>query len=573
MRMIGPNCVGTMNLENGFNTTFIRGVPDTGHIAFISQSGAICGAVVDFVMGKGIGFSHFVSMGNEADVNETDLIEYLSEEPNVRVIAAYIEAIQDGERFMEVVRRVTRKKPVVVLKAGRSEAGERAVSSHTGSLAGSYETYKAAFKQSGVIEAKTALELFDISMALCSQSIPAGKRAVIITNAGGPAALASDNLAEHGLYLADLHPDTKLYLRERLNPSAQVDNPIDMLGGASPEEYALALEATLKDENVDIAIPINVPTSIINPVDIATAFADEAAKTTKTVISCIMGDASTKDARTTLHSRDVPMYMFPEQVGSVLGAMLGYKQWLETDAEPVSVITDVSDEKARVVLNSQPTVRYLSEASVRPLLQAYGITVVPGRTASNIKEAITIAGELGFPVALKIASPDILHKSDAGCIKLNLKGAEDVSRAYEKILENAATTNQAARIDGMLVEKMAPSGYEVIIGMKRDPQFGPLMMFGMGGIYVELLTDISFRIAPMSRKDATKMILETKAGNLLTGVRGQVPADIDMTADCIMRLGQLAIDFPEIGEIEINPLLVLAQGEGVMALDARAIMI
>ncbi|MCJ7622496.1 MAG: acetate--CoA ligase family protein [Anaerolineaceae bacterium] len=572
MRLIGPNCVGTMYLENGFNTTFIRGVPDRGHIGFISQSGAVCGAVVDYVMGKGIGFSHLVSMGNEADVNETDLIEYLSEEPNVRVIAAYIEAIQDGERFIEVARRVTRNKPIVVLKAGRSEAGERAVSSHTGSLAGSYEAYKAAFRQSGVIEAKSALELFDISMALCSQPIPAGKRAVIITNAGGPAALASDNLADFGFSLADLHSETKSFLQRKLNPSAQVDNPIDMLGGASPEEYALALDATINDENVDIAIPINVPTSIVNPVDIAAAFADAAGKTTKTVISCIMGDASTKDARKLLHSRDVPMYMFPEQIGSVLGAMVAYKQWLETSYEPVSVISDVSVEKARKVLGSQPTVRYLSEASVRPLLQAYGISIVPGRTASNIKEAIEIAGELGLPVAMKIVSPDILHKSDAGCIKLNVKSSEDVSSVYQKLLENATLANPAARIDGMLIEKMAPAGHEVIIGMKRDPQFGPLMMFGMGGIYVELLTYISFRIAPMSHRDARKMIMETKAGNLLAGMRAQMSADIDTTAECIMRLGQLAVDFPEIREIEINPLLVLAKGEGVLALDARAIL-
>jgi acetate---CoA ligase (ADP-forming) len=572
MRVVGPNCVGTADFHSGLNTTFIRGVPDKGGIAFISQSGAVCGAVTDYVVGKGIGFSHFVSMGNEADVTETDLIEYFCDEPNTRVIVAYVEAIQDGQRFIKMAKEVSRVKPIVLLKAGHSDAGARAVSSHTGSLAGSYAAYQAAFKQAGVIEVATVEELFNISMALANQPLPKGKQVTIITNAGGPAALGSDSLSMNGLGLAYLTDETRSYLRSHLVPSAQVSNPIDMLGGATAEDYALALEAALKDENVDIAYPVNVPTSIVNPVDIATAIGKTAQGSKKPVICCMMGDASTHEARNVLHQAGVPMYIFPEHAGPVLKAMIEYGEWQKSKVESAMTPSGIDTKKASEVMNRKGVGNNLGEAYIRPLLTAYQIPIIKGEDARSAEEAVNIAGKIGFPVVMKIISPDILHKSDAGGIQLNLGDAKSVKLGYETIMKNCAAYRADARLEGVLVEAMAPKGQEVIVGMKRDPQFGPLVMFGLGGIYVELFGDVAFCVAPMTEMDARKMILETKAGKLLAGMRGQKEADVEGVVDCILRLSQIAVDFPEIEELEVNPLLVLEKGKGVIALDARAIL-
>ncbi len=572
MRLIGPNCVGTMDLNTGLNTTFIQGIPRRGRIAFVSQSGAVAGGVVDYIANKGVGFSHFASLGNEADVSETDMIEYLGDDPNVGVIACYVEGIKDGKRFMEVTRRVTRVKPVVVLKAGRTQAGARAVSSHTGSLAGSHASYDAAFRQSGVIEAATTQELFDISMALDYQPLPLGKRVAILTNAGGPAALASDSLSSAGMTLADLSPETQAGLRAFLNPSAQVSNPVDMLGGAEPSEYQRALAQTLADPGVDAVLAILVPQALVNPVDVARAIGQAAKTSSKTVIACFMGEASIGEARQALHEDRVPMYIFPELVGSVFGAMRRYAGWLEAKPEQPVRLEGVDAAAADQAMKQIGDERNLSEASSRPLLAAYGIPLVPGGAAHSAVEAAEIARQVGFPVVLKIISPDILHKSDAGGIALNLRDEAAVEAAYREMMTRIGASHPQARLEGALIEAMIPNGVEVIVGMRRDPFFGPLMMFGLGGIYVELFGDVSFRVAPLGRRDALEMIHQTHAGRLLTGYRGQPNADLDAVVDVILRLGQLALDFPQIEEMEVNPLLALPEGQGVVALDARIIL-
>ena len=371
--------------------------------------------------------------------------------------------------------------------------------------------------------------------------------------------------------LVDLQQETKSFLRERLNPAAQVSNPIDMLGGATPEEYEMAIKAAARDENVDIVLPVNVPTSLVNIEELAWAFVNATRDSEKTVISCMMGDASIPEARKILHANKIPMYVFPEQMGSVLGAMYSYAEWLSKDIEENVQLQDVERQLAEQMIQKSET-RFLGEADVRPVLGAYGFPLIPGKSAVSDIEAVQVAEELGYPVVMKIISPQILHKSDSGGIKLNLKNAEEVKAAYAEVMKNAASSNPDADLLGVLVEAMAPKGHEMIVGMRRDPQFGPLIMFGMGGIYVELLTDIAFRVAPLSRQDAWDMIMETKAGRLLSGLRGQEPADIDAVVDCIIRLAQLSVDFPNINEIEINPLLVFAKGKGALALDARAIL-
>ncbi len=572
MRMIGPNCVGTMSLHSGLNTTFISGIPDAGGIGFLSQSGAVLGGVVDLVKGKGIGFAHFLSLGNEADVTETDVIEYLGADDATRVIAAYVEQIRDGQAFIQTARQVTRKKPIVLLKAGRSEEGARAVSSHTGSLAGSHAAYQAAFRQSGVIEVDKMGELFEVAQALALQHLPAGKRVALITNSGGPAALASDSLAVNGLRMADLSEATRTELRKILNPSAQVANPVDMLGGAEPHEYEAALRLAAADPGVDILVPILVPQALVNPVEVAQKIVAAAGETQKTVIACFVGDALVAEPRKVLHAGKVPMVVYPESVGTVLGAMIRYADWLSRLLEGADIFTAVDTNRAAEILGQQQPGSVLGEAQTRPLLAAYGIPLVAGSQAASPEEAAAAAVQLGFPVAMKIVSPDILHKSDFGGIRLNLKNKGEVEQAYLDLMKDTSLRKPGARLEGVLVEAMAPKGQEVIVGMRRDPGFGATMMFGMGGVFVELFKDVAFRIAPLTRDDAWEMIRSTRAGVLLGGYRGSEPADLEAVVDVILRLSQLSVDFPQISEIEVNPLFVFPRGQGALALDCRAIL-
>ena len=572
MRLIGPNCVGTLDIYTGLNTTFIQGVPSRGGIGFVSQSGAVGGGVVDYIRNKKVGFSNFASLGNEADVTEADMIEYLDADENTRVIAAYVEMIKDGQRFIEVASRVTPHKPVVLLKAGRTSAGARAVSSHTGSLAGSHAAYQAAFQQAGVIEVSSVAELFDLTLALDTQPLPAGNRVAIITNAGGPAALASDSLANNGLQMANLSDETMAALRQRLNPAAQVSNPVDMLGGAEPPEYAYALEKVLADPQVDAAIVILVPQALVNPAQVAESICRVSKGNSKPVVTCFMGEWSVAEARDLLHENGVPMYVFPESTGQVLGGMLAWSRWRSRpQAEPVR-LENLNPAAARALLAETGRDGVLGEVHTRPLLEAYGMPVVAGELARSAEEAGKCAERIGFPVAMKIVSPDILHKSDLGGIRLNLANRASVEEAYSRMMADILSRKPEARLEGMLVEAMAPKGQEVIVGMRRDPNFGPLMMFGLGGVYVELFGDVSFRVAPLSRQDAMDMIERTRAGRLLTGFRGQAAADVGAVVETILRLSQLSLDFPEIEEIEINPLLVLPEGQGALALDGRVIL-
>lgn len=571
MRLIGPNCVGAMNLHNGLNTTFIKGQPDEGGIGFLSQSGAICGGVVEFVHGKKVGFSHFLSLGNEVDVTETDIIEYLGVDPRTHVIAAYVEQIRDGRRFLEVAKRISQIKPIVLIKAGRSSAGARAVSSHTGSLAGSHAAYQAAFKQAGVIEVQNFSELFDVAQALDTQPLPAGNRAVIMTNAGGPAALASDSLSFNNISLGDLSEQTRTALREKLNPAAQVSNPIDMLGAAEPPDYELAVKTALADPQVDIVLPILVPQALVDPAGVAQAIVDASKGAAKPVLACIMGDETVDPARLILQGSGIPMYVYPETMGRVLNAMLQYKAWRANLKNESLQLKGIDKSKAALLMTAAAGQKVLGEAATRPLLEAYGIPVVRGGEAKTAKDAAALAKNAGFPVVMKIVSPDILHKSDVGGIRLNLKSEAEVEAGFDKLMADIKLRVPQAKIEGVLIEQMAPKGQEVIVGMKRDAGFGPLVMFGLGGIYVELFKDVAFRVAPVSREDALAMIHETAAGKLLTGFRGAAKADLDAVVDVICRVGQMALDFPAIQEAEVNPLLVFEEGKGSLALDGRVL--
>ncbi|MBA4385390.1 MAG: acyl-CoA synthetase, partial [Anaerolinea sp.] len=464
------------------------------------------------------------------------------------------------------------KKPIVLLKAGRTSAGARAVSSHTGSLAGSYAAYQAAFKQAGVIEVDTVAELFDVAMCLDFQPLPTGKRAVILTNAGGPAALASDSLSAHGISLEDLETETREVLRRHLNPAAQVSNPVDMLGGAEPADYQMAVKQLISDKNVDIIIPILVPQSLVNPAGVAQAIVDASHGSNRPVLTCIMGDISVNEARLVLQGNRMPMFVHPESMGRVLKAMLDYSEWRGQKFEAAAPLTSVDKSAAEKILQAPGAPKVFGEAQTRPILEAYSIPMIKGGMAVNPVSAAKLADEIGFPVVMKIVSPQILHKSDVGGICLNLQNETEVMAAYERMFIDIGRKMPEAKLEGVMIEQMAGRGQEVIVGMRRDQGFGPLLMFGMGGVYVELFKDVSFRVAPISEKEALEMINETGAGKLLKGFRGQPASDLDAVVACIQRLGQLALDFPEIAEVEVNPLLVHPEGQGALVLDGRIIL-
>ena len=571
IRIIGPNCVGNVNVYSGLNTTFIKGMPEKGGIAFVSQSGAVCGGVVDHVVQEGIGFSHLISLGNEMDVTETDMIDYLANDEKTRVIACYVESIRDGTRFMDVAKRVSRKKPIVLLKAGKSESGARAVSSHTGSLAGSHTAYIAAFKQSGVIEVSSLRALLQTAMALDMQPLPQNNKAVIFTNAGGPAALLSDSLDMHDLKLAVMDEATQQKLKGGLNPAAQTMNPVDMLGGATQEEYAHALRIVKENNDAAILLPVLVPQALVDPVAVAQAFIEETRDSDRTTISCMVGRQSIQEAKSVLHKNHIPMLDYPEDVGEVLGGMLRYKTYLDGQVDTIQQPSAEQKQKAHDVFNTLPEKKQYGEAETRDLLAVYGIKNVEGKSAASLIEARQAAQTLGYPVVLKVISDEILHKSDAGGIRLDIKDETTLAAAYENMLAQVKQNVPQATIQGVLVEKMQMQGEEVIVGMKRDANFGPLLLFGMGGIYVEAIKDVSFRIAPVGEESVRKMIAETAAGKILNGLRG-IRYDVDAVVQTILALGQLSLDFPQIQEIEINPLKVFADGNGAYALDSRMII-
>jgi len=572
MRVVGPNCVGTIDVRTGLDSTFIKGLPQAGPIAFISQSGAICGGVIDLIINSKIGFSHFASLGNEMDVTEADMLEYFAEDEHAKVISMYVEGIQDGPRFMEVARRVARKKPIVFLKAGKNDAGAKAVSSHTGSLAGSYAAYQAALEQAGVIEVETISQLFNVAWALGTQPLPAGKRVAITTNAGGAAALAADSLAFNGFELAQIAPEIQAKLRTKLNPSAQVSNPVDMLGSVSPEDYLWSLGNLDADEGVDVLLPILVPQSLVDTLGVAKAWVEVGKKTNKTLLTCLMGERSTLESEQYLNMAGVPVYAYPDETGRVLKGMEQYKQILKREKFASVVVDNVDRNKMASALALVKDARTVGEYETRIMLEAYGIQNVPGDLASDVEEAVKVAEKAGYPVVMKIVSEDILHKSDSGGIALNIDNSEQLRVEYSAMMSRIAKNEPQAHIRGVMVEKMAAKGLEVIVGMRRDPTFGPLMMFGLGGTMVELLKDISFKVAPLTDEDIEEMIDRTLAGKLINGYRGSAKADIQAVKDVIARLSQLSLENPEIAEIEINPLIVYPEGQGAISLDSRAIL-
>jgi acetyltransferase len=548
-------------------------MPPGGPMAFMSQSGALGTAILDWAQAGRLGLSKFVSLGNKADVNEIDLLRAWADDHSSRVILCYIEGLPDGQEFMRVAREVAKVKPVVAIKSGITQAGARAVTSHTGSLAGSEQAYQAAFRQAGVVRVTSLEDLFDCARAFGYLPALRGDRIAIITNAGGPGILATDALERAGLTLARFDPERIRALEQFLPDAASASNPVDLLGDARADRYRFAMEQVCGDPQVDAVLVILAPQALTEFEETARVVAEVVQRSDIPILACFMGEARMEAATAILDRLGVPNFPYPERAALVLKAMSTYRGYRDAplpeivsfsiDRERIRRAIDLALGEGRVTLG---------DAEAREIAQACGLATPPAELASTAEQAVEIAGRLGYPVVLKVASPDILHKTDVGGVRVGIQDAAEVRDAFDLITYRAQRYLPEARLWGCQVQKMAPPGLEVLIGMNRDPQFGPLVTFGLGGIYVETLRDVSFRIAPFGQREAGEMLGEIRARALLDGVRGKPPVDKESLVDSLLRVGQLAVDFPEISELDINPFIVYDTGQGGVAVDMRLVI-
>jgi acetyltransferase len=569
MALLGPNCLGMMNAAAGVNASFASGQPAPGSIAFFSQSGALCTAILDWALGENIGFSKFISLGNKAVLDEADMLHYLDTDEDTRVILGYIENVEDGETFLREARKTCQNKPVIMIKSGTTAAGAKAASSHTGAIAGSDQTYTAAFHQSGVIRVGDVASLFNLAQAFSTQPLPRGPNLAVVTNSGGPGILTADTADRSRLTMAALSQHTVQRLQEFLPSYAAFYNPVDIVGDADARRYRQTLEVVSEDPMVHSLLVLLTPTASVEIEKTAEAVIRIAQRCGKPVFACFMGKTRIAKAREMLMEAGVPCYAFPEAAVKSIEAMYEFYLW-KNRPDPTYATVERDVERARKVIQehekrSEPEI---VEFEAQEVLRAYGLPTPRTVLARSSDEAVAAAGEIGYPVVLKIASPDISHKSDVGGVKVNLKDAGEVMDAFKDVTARAQRMRQDAYIAGCLVQEMAPPGVkEVIIGFKRDEQFGPMLMFGLGGIYVEIMKDISFKLAPLSRRDAFEIVREIKSYMLLKGLKGEPPVNFAALEEVIVTMSQLALDLPEVLEAEFNPVLV--NHERAMVADVR----
>jgi acetate---CoA ligase (ADP-forming) len=572
MRLLGPNCIGFLDTHLPIDTTFLPlPGPIPGDIAFLSHSGAICEAVIDWARGQGFGLSRLVSLGNQLDLTEADVIPPTADDPNTRVIAMYLEGVADGRTFIERAGQASEHTPVLAIKVGRSEGGRRAVASHTGAMAGRDAAYDAAFLKAGVIRADSSEEMFDWARALAWCPLPSGRRMAILTNAGGPGAIGVDSLEAVGLEVAELAESTRRALREMLPPAASVQNPVDMLAAAGPAEFANGLAILLADEGVDGVMIILPPPPMTTAAEVAGAIIPIARFSTKPVVVALMGEELIAHAARLFRQARVPDYRFPERAASALGVLFRRAEQMKAPrpekqtAEPARPDPAV-EALATGVVGADG---FLDSGAAARVVSAYGLRVPAEALARSAPEAVAAADRLGYPVALKATSPDVPHKSDVGGVVLGVDSAQAVATAYEEITSRLRAARPDARLLGVTVQKMATAGQDVILGAVQDEQFGALVMFGSGGVEVEAMRDVAFALAPVSRSEAETLLDSTWAGRKLNGYRGMPAGDREATLQAILEISRMAADFPQLQEIEVNPLRVLGAGEGTLAVDVR----
>jgi len=576
IRILGPNCVGLARPQINLNATFLRDNPQPGQIAFVSQSGALGAAILNWAVSAGIGFSMFASLGSTLDIDFGDLIDYLGDDPNTRSIILYMEGVGNAKKFMSAARGFARTKPIIVIKAGRHAAGVKAASSHTGALAGDFEVYEAAFKRAGVVMVDEIGDLFNCASVLDSRFLPAGPNLAIVTNAGGPAVLAADAVVSHGCKLAELSPETMDTMERALPPYWSHGNPLDILGDANVTRYELAVKTCIADPKVDGLLVIYTPQGTTQPTQLAEAVTKIAADRRKPMLTVWMGESGVRDSRQIFQRNNIPTYQTPEEAVKTYGYMYQYRRNLDQLYQtPAELPVDFSPPKAHlkvVIRNAAKTRRALTQSEVDRFLDAYAIPRADGSLAKSAEQAATLAVDIGYPVALKISSQDILHKTDIGGVVTSLDSAQAVRDTYKAIVERARTAKPDARIDGVYVQKMVSGiDYELILGAKKDKAFGSVILFGMGGIGVELMNDVSIGLAPLNQILARRVMEETKIYRALTkGLRDKKPVDLRPLEEIMVRFSNLIVDFPEIAEMDINPL-VAANGEFTV-LDARIII-
>jgi acetyltransferase len=576
--IIGPNCLGIINTDPriNLNASFARKMPEQGNIGFLSQSGALCTAVLDYARAKHIGFSKFISFGNKTDISEIDLIYYLMDDESTKVILLYLEEVTDGRALMQAARDVTRLsgKPVLLLKAGRTEAGASAAASHTGSLAGDDEIFDAAFRQAGIIRCENIEEMFNIAISFAYQPAPRSNRVAIITNAGGPGVLTTDAAIRDGLQLAKFSEETTKEFRKALPVTANIKNPVDVIGDARADRYNIAMTGAFKDDDVDAVFVILTPQSMTDIETIAREVVKVSEQYSKPVYTSFMGEADVAPGVDILLGNKIPHFILPESMCRSFSRVYRFYRDIDKDPHPQRIYTDVDTSTVNMVLDEaiKNNHLYLPENEAGKILKIYGLPVVNSELAQSPDEAALIALNIGFPVVMKIVSDDIIHKSDAKGVVLNVSSVEEARNTYTSIIEQVMQIMPEAGIKGVQVSKMILSGEEVILGIKRDPSFGPIIMFGLGGLYVEVFKDVSFRVAPIDEIIADSMIKQTKSYKILNGIRGKTPRDTGAIRECLMRLSQLALDCPQIKELDINPLIVLEESNGCFVADARILL-
>jgi 4-hydroxybutyryl-CoA synthetase (ADP-forming) len=573
LKIIGPNCLGVMNLDpkTMMNATFLKITPKSGKIALISQSGAICAALVEDASAQGIGFSAVISMGNKADQNEIDVLEMLADHDQTQVIVMYLEDMGDGQRFLNICKDITRnkRKPVLVLKSGRSPEGAKAAMSHTGALMGSDEIYEALLKQSGAIRVDTMEELFDYATAFSKQPLPLNGDLVIVSNAGGPAIISTDACSKDGIKMAKIE-DIRPKIDAVIPPWGSSRNPVDIVGDADFNRFNDVLENVLAHKDVGTVITMCTPSATLDYNKLAEVIVKMSKKHKKTMLASLMGlDEGIKN-REILAEGNVPYYTYAEGAIRTLKAMLKFVDWINTPEGKITKF-DVDKSKVQEILDSvkKEGRTSLLEEEGQQILRTYGFPLPKSTLAKTESDAVKAAKEIGYPVVIKIASAQIIHKSDAGGVKVGLSNDKEVENGFKEIIENAKKYDKNAVIKGVLVVEMVKGGKEMIIGSKLEPGFGPVIMLGMGGIYVEVLKDVTFRLAPVTQRESDDMISSIKTQKLLKGVRGEKPSDIKKLSDCIQRLSQLVTDFNEIKELDMNPVLVMEEGNGCKILDVR----
>lgn len=571
MRLVGPNCMGVLNTSPKvrMNATFAPTMPPVGPVSFLSQSGALGVTILDYAAEYGIGIRSFISVGNKPDVSSNDVLEYWETDPETRVILMYLETFGNPRHFTRIARRVARKKPIIVVKSGRTLAGARAASSHTGSLTGKDTAADALLAQCGVLRANTVEEVFDLAMAFGTAPLPPGNRVAIVTNAGGPGIIIADACEGEGLQVAQFSPRTLERLRDVFPEEASVRNPVDMVASATAQSYRVALEIVLEDEGVDAAIAAFVPPLGIRQSDVAQAIVAAGRSHPGTpLLAVLMGKEGLPEGRAELQAARIPAYIFPESAARALGVMDRYRRWVERPVQAPARF-QVEPRVASAILEgaSEQGRSRLLEHEAYDVLEAYGIPVVPHILASSEEEAVKAALSMDGPVVLKVVSADIVHKTELGGVILDLEGETAVRDGYRELMDRVAKGAPEAELAGILVAEFKTAGRELILGMDTDPSFGPVLMFGLGGIYVETFQDVAFRLPPVTDIEAHDLIREIRSFPLLEGVRGEEGVRIEAIAEAIQRISQLVLDHPQISSLDVNPFL--ATPEGGIALDAR----